>query len=96
VADPHAQRICNSAVGQLQPNDTRPNHDTWLGNVARPLVEPGDFAVGVPTELIRKWLGLQVRSARSSFSEAKESDKEGSHFAALLAIKRLDRLWVGC
>jgi chromosomal replication initiator protein len=60
--DPTAQRIWNTALGQLQLRVTRPNYDTWLKDTVGLRVEPGHFVIGVPTEFIREWLGTRMRS----------------------------------
>ena len=62
MADATAQRIWNTALGQLQLHVTRPNYDTWLKDTEGLRVEPGHFVVGVPTEFIREWLGTRMRS----------------------------------
>jgi chromosomal replication initiator protein len=60
--DPTAQRIWNTALGQLQLHVTRPNYDTWLKDTEGLRLEPGHFVIGVPTEFIREWLGTRMRS----------------------------------
>jgi chromosomal replication initiator protein len=62
MADPTAQRVWNTALGQLQLHVTRPNYDTWLKDTEGLRVEPGHFVIGVPTEFIREWLGTRMRS----------------------------------
>jgi chromosomal replication initiator protein len=62
MADPTAQRIWNTALGQLQLHVTRPNYDTWLKETEGLRVEPGHFVVGVPTEFVREWLATRMRS----------------------------------
>jgi chromosomal replication initiation ATPase DnaA len=62
MADATAQRIWNTALGQLQLHVTRPNYDTWLKDTEGLRIEPGHFVVGVPTEFIREWLGTRMRS----------------------------------
>jgi chromosomal replication initiator protein len=62
MSDPTAQRIWNTALGQLQLHVTRPNYDTWLKDTEGLRVEPGHFVIGVPTEFIREWLGTRMRS----------------------------------
>jgi chromosomal replication initiator protein len=62
MADPTAQRIWNTALGQLQLHVTRPNYDTWLKDTEGLRLEPGHFVIGVPTEFIREWLGTRMRS----------------------------------
>lgn len=62
MADPTAQRIWNTALGQLQLHVTRPNYDTWLRDTEGLRVEPGNFVVGVPTEFVKEWLATRMRS----------------------------------
>jgi len=62
MADPTAQRIWNTALGQLQLHVTRPNYDTWLKETEGLRVEPGNFVVGVPTEFVKEWLATSMRS----------------------------------
>lgn len=62
MADPTAQRIWNTALGQLQLHVTRPNYDTWLKDTEGLRVEAGTFVVGVPTEFIKEWLSTRMRS----------------------------------
>ena len=56
MADATAQRIWNTALGQLQIHITRPNYDTWLKDTEGLRVEPGIFVVGVPTEFVKEML----------------------------------------
>jgi chromosomal replication initiator protein len=62
MADATAQRIWNSALGQLQVRVTRPNFDTWLKDTQGLRIEPGSFVVGVKTEFIKEWLCTRMRS----------------------------------
>ena len=41
MADATAERIWNTALGQLQLHVTRPNYDTWLKDTEGLRVEPG-------------------------------------------------------
>ena len=62
MADPTAQRIWNTALGQLQLRVTRPNYDTWLKNTEGVRIDAGAFVVGVPSEFIKEWLSTRMRS----------------------------------
>src|SRR4029450_1312834 len=62
MADPTAQRIWNTALGQLQIHITRPNYDTWLKDTEGLRVEPGIFVVGVPTEFVKEMLATRMRT----------------------------------
>jgi chromosomal replication initiator protein len=62
MADATAQRIWNTALGQLQIHITRPNYDTWLKDTEGLRVEPGIFVVGVPTEFVKEMLATRMRS----------------------------------
>jgi chromosomal replication initiator protein len=62
MVDATAQRIWNSALGQLQIRVTRPNYDTWLKDTQGLRIEAGSFVVGVPTEFVKEWLCLRMRT----------------------------------
>jgi chromosomal replication initiator protein len=62
MADATAQRIWNTALGQLQIHITRPNYDTWLKDTEGLRVESGTFVVGVPTEFVKEMLATRMRS----------------------------------
>ncbi len=62
MGDPAAQRIWNSALGQLQIRVTRPNYDTWLKDTVGLRMSDGQFVVGTPTEFIKEWLATRMRS----------------------------------
>src|SRR5438093_679754 len=64
MADPTAQRIWNTALGQLQLRVTRPNYDTWLKNTEGVRIDAGAFVVGVPSEFIKEWLSTRMRNTR--------------------------------
>jgi hypothetical protein len=93
VADPHAQRICNTALGQLRLYDTGFSHNTWLRTAAGLRVELGNFAFGEPMEFMSEWL---ITRSMLLFSGAKGSDKQGSNFADFLTIRPLDPSNCGC
>jgi chromosomal replication initiator protein len=61
MADPTAQRVWDTALGQLQIHVTRPNYDTWLKDTRGLRIEDGCFVVGVPTEFVKEWLGTRMR-----------------------------------
>jgi chromosomal replication initiator protein len=61
MADPTAQRIWDTALGQLQIHVTRPNYDTWLKDTRGLRVEDGHFVIGVPTEFVKEWLTTRMR-----------------------------------
>lgn len=61
MADPTAQRVWDTALGQLQIHVTRPNYDTWLKDTRGLRLENGHFVVGVPTEFVKEWLGTRMR-----------------------------------
>ncbi|MEX0684094.1 MAG: chromosomal replication initiator protein DnaA [Dehalococcoidia bacterium] len=61
MADPTAQRVWDTALGQLQIHVTRPNYDTWLKDTRGLRYEDGMFIVGVPTEFVKEWLGTRMR-----------------------------------
>jgi hypothetical protein len=84
MADPTAQRIWNTALGQFQLHVTRPNYDTWLKETEGLRVEPGNFVVGVGP-------ATRTRSSTSSFYGAKESAQPGPDFPKLPTINPLDR-----
>src|SRR5438552_17473093 len=62
MTDATAQRIWNTALGQLQLKVTRPNYDTWLKGTEGIRLEPGALVVGVPSEFIKEWLSSRMRS----------------------------------
>ena len=62
MTDATAQRIWNTALGQLQLKVTRPNYDTWLKGTEGIRLEPGALVVGVPSEFIKEWLSTRMRS----------------------------------
>ncbi len=62
MADPTAQRIWDTALGQLQIHVTRPNYDTWLKDTQGLRFGDGQFVVGVPTEFVKEWLATRMRS----------------------------------
>jgi chromosomal replication initiator protein len=62
MADPTAQRIWNTALGQLQLHVTRPNYDTWLKDTQGVRLDSGYFVVGVPSEFIKEWLSKRMGS----------------------------------
>ena len=62
MADPTAERIWDTALGQMQIHVTRPNYDTWLKDTKGLRIDSGSFVVGVPTEFVREWLGTRMRS----------------------------------
>ena len=61
MADPTAQRVWDTALGQLQTHVTKPNYDTWLKDTLGLRHEDGNFIVGVPTEFVKEWLGTRMR-----------------------------------
>ncbi len=61
MADPTAERIWDTALGQLQIHVTRPNYDTWLKDTKGLSHEDGQFVVGVPTEFVKEWLATRMR-----------------------------------
>ena len=61
MADPTAQRVWDTALGQLQIHVTKPNYDTWLKDTLGLRHEDGNFIVGVPTEFVKEWLGTRMR-----------------------------------
>ncbi len=61
MADPTAERVWDTALGQLQIHVTRPNYDTWLKDTKGLSHEDGHFVVGVPTEFVKEWLGTRMR-----------------------------------
>ncbi|MDO8616634.1 MAG: chromosomal replication initiator protein DnaA [Dehalococcoidia bacterium] len=61
MADPTAQRVWDTALGQLQIHVTRPNYDTWLKDTQGLRVGEGQFVVGVPTEFVKEWLATRMR-----------------------------------
>ena len=65
MADSTAQRIWDTALGQLQLHVTRPNYDTWLKDTEGLRVEPGIFVVGVPSEFVKEWLATRMRGVVS-------------------------------
>ena len=62
MADATAERIWDTALGQMQIHVTRPNYDTWLKDTKGLRIDGGSFVVGVPTEFVREWLGTRMRS----------------------------------
>ena len=62
MKDATAERIWNTALGQLQLRVTRPNYDTWLKDTEGIRIEAGAFVVGVPSEFIKEWLSTRMRS----------------------------------
>ncbi len=61
MADPTAQRVWDTALGQLQIHVTKPNYDTWLKDTLGLRHEDGNFIVGVPTEFVKEWLGTRMK-----------------------------------
>ena len=61
MADPTAQRVWDTALGQLQIHVTKPNYDTWLKDTLGLRHEDGRFIVGVPTEFVKEWLGSRMK-----------------------------------
>jgi chromosomal replication initiator protein len=61
MADPTAQHVWVTALGQLQIHVTKPNYDTWLRDTTGLRYEDGTFIVGVPTEFVKEWLGTRMK-----------------------------------
>ena len=61
MGDPTAQRVWDTALGQLQIHVTRPNFETWLKDTQGLRFGDGQFVIGVPTEFVKEWLATRLR-----------------------------------
>ncbi len=61
MAESTAERIWNTALGQLQIHVTRPNYDTWLRDTKGLRVDGDYFVVGVPSDFVKDWLSTRMR-----------------------------------
>ena len=55
-----AQRVWDTALGQLQLQVTRPNFDTWLKDTVGLAAENGSFIIGTPNDFVSEWLSAKM------------------------------------
>jgi len=60
MENPAADRIWETALGQLQLQVTRPNFDTWLKDTVGLHTENGSFIVGTPSDFVSEWLTAKM------------------------------------
>jgi chromosomal replication initiator protein len=62
MGDSVAQKVWDTALGQLQLHVTRSNYDTWLKDTVGLEMSGRQLVVGTPTEFVREWLTSRMRS----------------------------------
>src|SRR3972149_11386802 len=60
MEEPAADRIWETALGQLQLQVTRPNFDTWLKDTVGLHTENGSFIIGTPSDFVSEWLSAKM------------------------------------
>jgi chromosomal replication initiator protein len=55
-----ADRVWDTALGQLQMQVTRPNFDTWLKDTVGLGTENGSFIIGTPNDFVSEWLSAKM------------------------------------